>query len=72
MKIKRFNQINEADTNQIPDTQLHKYFVLYKRWCDENGKEYNFKKTSIDNIVKIAKKYAKEHNVPNMFYYKDI
>ena len=71
MKIKRFNQLNEADTNQIPDTQLHKYFKYYKMWCDENGVEYNFKKKSQSDIIKIGIKYAKDNNLPNIFYNGD-
>lgn len=69
MKIKRFHQLNEADTNQIPGTQLDKYFKYYKMWCDENGIEYNFANTSEDEIIAKGFKYAEEHNLPNMFYY---
>lgn len=71
MKIKRFNQLNETDTNQIPDTPLHNYYAYYKMWCDENGVEYNFDKVSHDFIISKAKKYAKDNNLPNMRYYTD-
>jgi len=71
MKIKRFNQINETDTNQIPNTQLHKYFKYYKMWCDENDVEYDFDETPEDDIISKAQKYAKDHNLPNMVYYTD-
>lgn len=71
MKIKRFNQINEADTNQIPDTPLHDYYIYYKMWCDENGVEYNFDKVSHEFIISKAKKYAEDNNLPNVRYYTE-
>ena len=37
MKIKRFNQLNEAEVSQIPGNNLDKYYKWYKMWCDENG-----------------------------------
>jgi len=71
MKIKKFKELNEADTNQIPGTSLDKYYSYYKRWCDENGFEYNFKDISEDEIIEIAKKYADDNNLPNMTYYRN-
>jgi hypothetical protein len=69
MKIKRFKELNESDTNQIPDTQLHKYYKYYKMWCDENNIEYNFDKVSQKDIISKAIKYAKDNNLPNMNYF---
>jgi len=71
MKIKRFNQLNETEINQIPGTQLDKYYKYYKMWCDENGFEYNFDKTSQDRIIAKGIEYAEENNLPNMNYFKD-
>jgi predicted HAD superfamily Cof-like phosphohydrolase len=74
MKVKKFHELNEADTNQIPDTQLHKYLQFYKMWCDENDIEYHFadaKGEKLREIINIGKKYAEEHNLPNILYYKD-
>jgi len=71
MKIKRYHELNEADTNQIPDTQLYKYLKFYKMWCDENGVKYDFANTSQEEIIAKGIKYAEEHNFPNMFYYID-
>ena len=69
MKIKRFNQINEAEVNQIPGTNLDRYYKWYKMWCDENGYEYNFANTDQNKILAIGKKYAKDNGLPNMRYY---
>lgn len=71
MKIKKFKELNEADTNQIPDTPLHNYYEYYKKYCDENGIEYNFKNTTVEDIIKKGKKYAIDNNLPNMNYYTD-
>lgn len=72
MKIKRFNELNEADTNQIPVTPLNKYFRYYKMWCAENGIEPNFDKTSQEEIIAKGSKYAKDNNLPNMYYYDSV
>jgi len=64
--------LNESDTNQVPDTQLHKYFQYYKMWCDENGIKYNFDKIDQKEIIKKGIKYAEEHNLPNMYYYDSV
>jgi hypothetical protein len=75
LKFNNFQRINEADTHQIPDTQLYKYFKYYKMWCDENGIESNFK--DIDNEENLKKiiyqgiKYAQDNNLPNIYYNKD-
>ena len=69
MKIKRFDELYESDTNSIPDTQLHKYYQYYKMWCDENNIEYNFDKTSKKEIISKGIKYAKDNNLPNMNYF---
>jgi len=71
MKIKKFKELNEADTNQIPGTSLDKYYIYYKRWCDENEVEYNFKDASEEEIISIGKKYACDNNLPNMIYNKN-
>lgn len=62
-------KIYEAETNQIPGTQLDKYYKYYKMWCDENGLEYNFDKTSEKDILSKAIKYANDNNLPNMQYF---
>jgi hypothetical protein len=69
LKYKKF--LNEADTNQIPDTQLHKYFKYYKMWCDENGVEYNFKNKTEEEIIEIGMKFAKENGLPNILYHNN-
>lgn len=70
MKIKKFKELNEADTNQIPGTQLHKYLQYYRMWCNEEGIEIDSNVTE-EEIIKKGKKYAEKHNLPNMFYYRD-
>lgn len=62
-------KIFEAEINQIPGTQLDKYYKYYKMWCDENGVEYNFDKVSQKEILSKAIKYAKDNNLPNMEYF---
>ena len=71
MKVKKFKELNETDTNQIPGTSLDKYYTYYKRWCDENEIEYNFDSTSEEDIINKGKKYAYDNNLPNMNYYQD-
>ena len=71
MKIKKFKELNETDTNKIPGTSLDKYYTYYKKWCDENGLEYNFDDKSENEIINIAARYADDNNLPNMDYYQD-
>lgn len=71
MKIKKFKELNEADTNQIPGTSLDNYYTYYKRLCDENGVEYNFDSTTEEEIICKGKKYACDNNLPNMTYYRN-
>lgn len=63
--------ISPGNINQPPGTKLDEYIKYYKMWCDENGVEYNFKNKTEKEIIRIGTKYAQEHNLPNMFYYRD-
>jgi len=71
MKVKRFNEINEAEVSQIPGTYLDKFYKYYKMWCDEHGVEYNFANTTQAEIIAKGTQYAKENGLPNMRYYTD-